>query len=132
MKLQRTAISLMALLAAGLAPLSAAANNWVKLGETAEVTLYIDQGTMKQLSETTFQAMEMQDLKKPDADGVRSRRYIGEYDCKYRMHRIGKIASFEGPRLTGKQLFDVSEFGYWRKVPPQGLFALGFVVHCAK
>lgn len=109
-----------------------AATPWVKLGETSLLTLYMDQSTRSQVSEDVFRSWEIQDLKAPDPDGVRSRRYVNEYDCKHQMHRIGNVTSYSGPMLTGKKLFDVDDFGYWRKVPPKSPFALGFVIHCAK
>ncbi len=116
----------------GPAVAQAAAPAWVKLGETSGAVLYLDRASARQLDEDTWQAVEMQDLKQPDPDGVRSRRYVAEYNCKYQMYRIGKVTSHAGPRLTGEQLFDVDDFGYWRKVAGNTLFARGFVVHCAR
>lgn len=74
----------------------------------------------------------MQDLRKADADGVMSRRYLNEYDCQYKMHRIGQVTSFSGPKLSGRKLFEVEEFGYWRKIPPDGLFAVVYVWLCVR
>ncbi len=137
MNARRTALAtscLLALLAGAGAPAAAQAptTGWVKLGETRGAVLYIDRASAKQLDDDTWQAVEMQDLKKPDPDGVASRRYVAEYNCKYQMYRIGNVASYAGPRLTGQQLFNVEEYGYWRKVAGNTLFALGFVVHCAR
>ncbi len=126
------ALSAAAAPAAAQAPTQPPAPAWVKLGETTGAVLYLDRASTKQLDEDTWQAVEMQDLKKPDPDGVLSRRYVAEYNCKYQMYRIGKVTSHAGARLTGQQLFDVGDFGYWRKVAGNTLFALGFVVHCAK
>jgi len=137
MNARRAALATLCLLAplAG-ASLPAAAQptggGWVKLGETRGAVLYLDRASAKQLDDDTWQAVEMQELKKPDPDGVASRRYVAEYNCKYQMYRIGNIVSYAGPRLTGQQLFNVEEYGYWRKVAGNTLFALGFVVHCAK
>ncbi len=127
-------LCLLAALAATASPAAAQAPApaWVKLGETSGAVLYLDRASARQLDEDTWQAVEMQDLKKPDPDGVLSRRYVAEYNCKYQMYRIGKVASHAGPRLTGQKLFDVDDFGYWRKVAGNTLFALGYVVHCAR
>lgn len=114
-----------------LAPLWCAAS-WFKVGQTAAVTLYMDRNTMQQFGETTHRAWELQELAQPDPDGVRSRRFLNEYDCRYKMHRIGKITSYSGSMLTGEKLFDLEDFGYWRQIPPKGLFALGYVIHCGK
>ena len=141
MTLRRAALAALPLLAGLAAPAgpawAQAANPanppaWSRLGESQGATLYVDRSSMKRIDDDTFQAVEMQDLKVPDPDGVLSRRYVAEYNCKYQMYRIGKVTSHAGPRLTGQQLFDVGDFGYWRKVAGNTLFALGFVVHCAK
>lgn len=104
---------------------------WDRLGETEEVVLYLHRQTIAK--EGNIQRVwEMQDLKKMDKDGVMSRRYVNEYECKERMHRIGRVTSYSGPKLSGKKVFEVEEFGYWRKVPPDGLFAVAFIWLCVK
>lgn len=118
-------------LALGLAPLWCAAA-WEKLGRTNNVTLYIDRSTLRNVDDDTYSAWEVQDLKVADPDGVRSRRYLHEVNCKYKMYRIGKMTSFSGPLLTGKKLFEVEEFGYWNDIPPKGLFSLTYAIHCGR
>jgi len=59
-----------------------------------------------------------------------SRRYLNEYDCQYKMHRLSKVTSHAGPKLSGKKLFTVNETGYWRKIPPNGIFVLTYVAVC--
>ena len=73
---------------------------------------------------------EMQDLKTPDAEGVRSRRYLNEYDCNYKMHRMGQMTSYAGPKMTGQKVATVNEMGYWRKIPPNGIFVLTYIAVC--
>ncbi len=72
----------------------------------------------------------MQDLRVADADGVLSRRYLNEYDCNYKMHRMGQVSSFTGPKMTGQKIFTVNEMGYWRKIPPNGVFVLTYIAVC--
>jgi len=115
----------------GLSPLVSAAS-WVRVGSTANVTLYMDRNSLQQIGEHQWRAWELQDLKSPDPDGVRSRRYLNEYDCEHKMHRIGRMVSYSGPLLTGEKLHEVEEFGYWRNIPRRGLFALAYVIHCGK
>jgi hypothetical protein len=104
---------------------------WDRLGETEEVVLYLHRPSIAQEGNVQ-RVWEMQDLKKADKDGVMSRRYVNEYECKERMHRIGRVTSYAGPKLSGKKVFEVEEFGYWRKVPPDGLFAVVFIWLCVK
>ncbi|MFM8548468.1 MAG: surface-adhesin E family protein [Betaproteobacteria bacterium] len=102
---------------------------WEKLGETPVLTLYMDRASI-QREGAIRRVFEMQDLKAPDPEGVLSRRYVNEYDCDNQMHRIGRMTSWSGALLTGRKLFDVSDWGYWRKIPANGLFTLGFRMVC--
>ncbi len=108
---------------------AAALADWVKVGETAAVALYMDRSSLRR-TEDTWRVWEIQDLRAADPDGVRSRRYVNEYDCRNRMHRIGRMTSHAGPMLTGAQLFEVEEFGYWRTIPAAGLFTRAYTLHC--
>jgi hypothetical protein len=105
--------------------------NWVKVGESELATLYMDRSSI-QREENVVRVWEIQDLKAPDADGVRSRRYLNEYDCKYQMYRIGSMTSYAGPMLTGQKLFDVETKGVWRKVGGLSPFTVSFVIHCGR
>lgn len=111
----------------GLAPVSAWA--WTRIGETPEVTLYVNRNSIERV-DTIRRVWEMQDLKAPDAEGVRSRRYLNEYDCNYKMHRMGQMTSFAGPKMTGEKVAVVNEMGYWRKIPPNGVFVLTYIAVC--
>jgi len=114
-------------LVAGWLPPSAMA--WTRIGETPEVTLYVNRNSIEK-ADRIRKVWEMQDLRNADADGVRSRRYINEYDCEYKMHRVGRMTSYAGPKLTGQVVATVSEMGYWRKIPPDGVFVLTYIAVC--
>lgn len=104
---------------------------WTRIGKTESVTLYVNRDSV--VTEGDVRRMwEMQDLAAPDADGVRSRRYLNEYDCKNKVYRVSQMTSFAGPKLTGAKLFEVAEPGYWRKIPPGGLFVLSYIALCVK
>ncbi len=105
--------------------------NWARVAEGEGVTLYMDRSSI-QREENVFRVWEIQDLKAPDADGVRSRRYLNEYDCKHQMYRIGNMTSYAGPMLTGQKLFDIEDKGVLRKVGGRNLFTLSFVIHCGR
>ena len=114
-------------LAGCLSPLTAQA--WTRIGETPEVTLYVDRSAIER-EDRVRRVWEMQDLKTPDPEGVRSRRYLNEYDCTYKMHRLGRMSSYAGPKLTGEKVADVKDMGYWRKIPPNGVFVLTYIAVC--
>lgn len=107
----------------------AQAMSWSKIGETPEVALHVNRNSVEK-DDAIRRVWEMQDMKMADPDGVMSRRYLNEYDCQYKMHRISQMDSFSGPGLTGKKLFTVEEPGYWRKIPPYGLFTLTYIWLC--
>lgn len=125
--ISRTALCVVC--AAGLLP--ALAGAWTRIGETADVTLYVDRQSIEK-EDNIRRVWELQDLKVADADGVMSRRYLNEYDCTYKMHRLSRVTSHAGPKLTGKKLFTVNETGYWRKIPPNGVFVLTYVAVCVE
>jgi hypothetical protein len=102
---------------------------WTRIGETPEVTLYVNRNSIEK-ADRIRKVWEMQDLKNADADGVRSRRYINEYDCEYKMHRVGRMTSYAGPKMTGQVVATVNEMGYWRKIPPDGVFVLTYIAVC--
>ncbi len=102
---------------------------WARVGETsAMVTLWDRSSVIRE--DYLVKAWEIQDMKAPDPEGVMSRRYRAEYDCKHRMHRIGRMESYEGPMLTGKRLFEVDEMGYWRQAPRGSAFGQSLAMHC--
>ncbi len=108
---------------------SAQSQAWTRLGETEQVTLYVNRNSIERDGQVR-RVWEVQDLKQADPDGVMSRRYLNEYDCFHKMYRISQMTSYAGPMLSGKKLFEIDSPGYWRKIPPNGLFVLGYVAHC--
>jgi hypothetical protein len=123
-----TAVLLLAMLAwAG----TAWAIGWTRLVQTQTMTFYVNKNAIEKDGDVR-RIWELQDLKAPDPEGVRSRRYLNEYDCREKMHRIGQMASFAGPMASGKPLFEVPEWGYWRKIPPDGVFVVSYVMLCVQ
>ena len=103
---------------------------WRRIGETALATVYVQAGSLEREGQIR-RVIEMQSLKDKDADGVLSRRYTAEYECRYQMVRIGRVSSHAGPLLSGPQVFDVQEMGYWRKIVQGSAFALLHTMVCA-
>ncbi len=118
------------LLCAGV-PLVAQAQAWTRLAENEQLTLYVNRNSIER-DGNIRRVWEMQDLKQADPDGVQSRRYMNEYDCFNKMYRISQMTSYAGPKLSGKKLFEIEDPGYWRKIPANGLFVVGYVAHCVQ
>jgi len=110
-------------------PPALAQSKWQKLAEGESVTLYINPRFIAK-DGTYRRTLEMQDLKVPDSQGVRSRSYLNEYDCESLFYRISQVKSYSGPGLTGRILFEAMEQGYWQKIQPNSLFAVGYVAAC--
>jgi len=104
--------------------------DWQRIGETASATIYVEAGSLRRDGQIR-RIVELQNLKAPDPEGVRSRRYEAEYECRYRMVRIGHVGSFTGAWLSGVKVFDVREIGYWRRVLPNSPFGLMLALVCA-
>lgn len=104
---------------------------WIALGETPAMTLYWDRSSRVR-DDQVLKVWEIQDMKAPDPDGVQSRRYRNEYDCKHRMYRLSAMTSYAGPMLTGAKLFELDDEGVWRQMPPNSVFAQGLALHCGK
>jgi hypothetical protein len=119
------------LLAAGTLAGTAWAIGWTRLVETQTMTFYVNKNAIEHEGDVR-RMWELQDLKAPDPEGVLSRRYLNEYDCREKMHRIGQMTSFAGRMGTGKALFEVADWGYWRKIPPDGVFVVSYVMLCVK
>jgi len=60
---------------------------WARVGETMAMTTYWDRSSASREG-YIVRVWEIQDMRAPDPDGVTSRQYRAEYDCKHRMHRI--------------------------------------------
>jgi len=110
---------------------AAFARSWAKVGETESVAIYIDRSSIERTTNGK-RAWEMQDLKSPDSDGVSSRLYLNEFDCKLKLHRISQVTSFSGAKLSGRKIVEIPEPGYWRKIPTTGLFVVGYILHCVE
>jgi len=97
-------------------------DRWRLVGQSPSMRLYLDPATLVRDGDIR-RVRELQDLNAVDPDGVRSRVYLNEYDCRNQMHRLGQMQSFTGPMLGGERRFDLREMGYWRKIPGGSAFA---------
>lgn len=120
-RLPAVAILLAAVLWSG-SSLAQPDSRWRLVGQSPSVRLHYDPSTLVREGDIR-KVRELQDLDAPDPDGVRSRVYLNEYDCRNQMHRLGQMQSYAGPMLSGERRFDVREMGYWRRIPGGSVFA---------
>lgn len=123
-RLVRQLASMLVLCAAANMTMATQAGNdrWRLVSQSPSMRLYLDPSTLAREGDIR-RVRELQDLDAADPDGVRSRVYLNEYDCRNQMHRLGQMQSFSGPMLGGERRFDVKEMGYWRKIPGGSAFA---------
>lgn len=104
---------------------------WVEMGESANLTHYIDPATFKKNGHLR-RVWEMQDLKQRHKDGEISRRYMTEYDCKEERLRILSTSAHSEPMAGGKPLDYSNSVGTWVFVPPDTPSADVLKLVCAK
>lgn len=97
-------------------------DRWRLVGQSPSMRLYYEPATIVREGDIR-RVRELQDLDLADPDGVRSRVYLNEYDCRNQMHRLGQMQSFSSPMLGGERRFEVKDMGYWRKIPGGSAFA---------
>lgn len=92
---------------------------WVKLGETAQSSFYIDP-TMIRKDGDIRRVWEMQDAKQEDESGVMSRRILKEYNCKEGEYRILLLSDHSEPLAGGRVLLSAFEPSKEWATPPPG------------
>lgn len=104
---------------------------WVEVGESDSLSLYIDPATIRK-DGNLRRVWVIHDLKQRDKDGVMSLRGLLEYDCKEARSRDLSSSTHSGPMAGGKMLDSYSSRGNWNYIPPgtTGEAVLKFV--CAK
>lgn len=80
---------------------------------------YADDASLQALSGMR-RVWELQDLRMPDARGVRSWRSFVEYDCRGARQRVLERSGFAGPKAGGAVLSVAAVPGDWTEVPPGG------------
>lgn len=80
---------------------------------------YADDASLQALSGMR-RVWELEDLRTPDARGVRSWRSFVEYDCRGARQRVLERRGFAGAKAGGAVLSVAEVPGDWAEVPPGG------------
>jgi hypothetical protein len=110
---------------------SSAWAEWVMYSETDTEIFYYDPDTIRK-DGNMRRVWELQDLKTPNEQGVMSRRFRGEYDCKNESWRLISHSSHSGRMATGETFFSNSSAGNWRDIPPNTISATTLNIICAE
>lgn len=103
-----------ALLMVTLAPAEAA---WQLQRATPAAEYFVDDASVQALSGLR-RVWELQELRAPDARGVRSLRSFVEYDCRGARQRVLERTAFTGPKAGGAVVVIDAVAGGWAAVAP--------------
>jgi hypothetical protein len=103
---------------------------WVKVSEDNEATYYADPVTVRK-DGNIRRMWELQDLKKRYKNREMSRRYLSEYDCKERRHRMLTISAHSEPMARGT-LLATEGTSTWDYIAPHTDGAAILEVVCTK
>ena len=93
--------------------------DWVKVIENDASVRYVDPAVVGKEGQF-LRVWALTDLKVRDANGVLSRRTLGEYDCKEHRARALSVTGYSGPKATGEVLFRSNSPGDWLTALPAG------------
>jgi hypothetical protein len=107
--------------------------SWVKVGETEDLTFYIDPSTFKK-NDSKREILELKDYKQRDKSGAMSTRATMEYDCSQNRFRVVSLSSHSESMAGGQVLTSAPEgqgYGPWWDIEPNGPKAL-LIALCKK
>jgi hypothetical protein len=104
---------------------------WVKVGESDEITAYVDFTSIRRNGRFR-QVWEIQDLKKRYKDGEMSRRILYEYDCKERRHRGLSASDHTEPMAGGRILVSIAIPSAWSRIEPSSVDETILKIVCTK
>ena len=110
---------------------SSAWAEWVLYGETNTATLYFDPATIRK-DGNMRRVWQLHDLKTLNEEGVMSRRFRSEYDCKNESWRIISRSNHSERMATGETLYSNSSAGDWSDIPPNTISATILNIICTK
>jgi hypothetical protein len=104
---------------------------WEKIAENDFAEYYIDRATIRK-DGNLRRVWRLQDLKQRDKDGVLSRRFRAEYDCKQERDRILSFITHSEPMADGTILKLASMNNEWSDIPPNSIAEDVLKIVCAK
>jgi hypothetical protein len=110
---------------------SAVRADWVLVDETDEELFFYDPTTIRK-DGNMRRVWRLQNFKQPDEDGVMSRRYHTEYDCKEERFRYLDISTHSQPMSYGKTLATGQGSREWYGIPPRTTSEIMLKIVCAK
>ena len=92
---------------------------------------FMDKTTLKRKADTV-QVWELVNMEKVDGEGVRSIRFLVEYDCKGKRSRGLDMLTYTEP-MGGKQIQQLGpDPDGWEALPPDSIFSQRMQLACGK
>lgn len=111
---------------------SAAHAQWTPVGPAGSAQFFIDTNTL-QRKEGMVQVWELVNMERADGEGVRSSRFLMEYDCKGQRSRGLDMLTYTEPMGGGKLLQQLGpDPDGWESVPPDSIFSQRMAAACGK
>ena len=120
-------VGIAALLFAG-----AAQADWTPVGPAGSAQFFIDKASLTRKA-GMVQVWELVNLEQADGEGVRSSRFLVEYDCKGQRSRGLDMQTYKEPMSAGKVLQQLGpDPDGWEAVPPDSIFSQRMGMACGK
>jgi hypothetical protein len=111
---------------------SAAQADWTPVGPTSGAQFFIDKTSVTREA-GMVQVWELVNMEQADGQGVRSSRFLVEYDCKGKRSRGLDMLTYNEPMAAGKVLQQLGpDPDGWEVVPPDSIFSQRMGMACGK
>ena len=110
----------------------AAQADWTSVGPAGGTQFFMDKASLTRKA-GMVQVWELVNMEQADGQGVRSSRFLVEYDCKAKRSRGLEMQTYKEPMGTGKLLQQLGpDPDGWEAVPPNSIFSQRMGMACGK
>lgn len=109
---------------------SAAQAQWIPVAPAGSAQFFMDKSTLKRKADTV-QVWELVTMEQADGEGVRSSRFLVEYDCKGQRSRGLDMLNYTEPMGAGKLIQQLGpDPDGWEAIPPDSIFSQRMQMAC--
>ncbi len=106
--------------------------DWTPVGPTSGAQFFMDKASLTRKA-GMVQVWELVNMEQADGEGVRSSRFLVEYDCKGQRSRGLDMQTYKEPMGAGKVLQQLGpDPDGWEAVPADSIFAQRMNMACGK
>lgn len=111
---------------------SAAYAEWIPVGPAGTAQFFMDKASVARKGDMV-QVWELVNMEKVDGEGVRSSRFLVEYDCKGKRSRGLDMLTYTEPMGGGKLIQQLGpDPDGWEALPPDSIFSQRMQLACGK